>query len=169
MQDFNAEGRHRSNLAIPLIKLQRHSEARKELQRAIECKQPFGHAAEPWKTWDILFDLEIAVGNMQAATAAQHQAIDAYLAYRRDGGEPQHSRGQLCEMVTHAIQKGKIAAAQQELAEYDGANVPASAKLLLAKLHAILNGNHNPALADDAELNYADAVEVRLLLERIKN
>ena len=167
LSDLNAEGRHRSNLAIPLIKLQRYDEAREELQRAVECKQPFRHAAEPWKTWEIFYDLEIAVGDTQAAMAAQQQAVDAYLAYRRDGGEPQHALGQVCEMVTHAIQQEEITKVEQELVKYDGADLPASVKLFLAKLRAILNGDRNPALADDPELNYADAAEVRLLLERV--
>lgn len=168
LQDLNAEGRHRSNLAIPLIKLQRYDEAREELQRALECKKPFGHAAEPWKTWDILSDLETAVGNTQAATTARHYAIDAYLTSRRDGSEPPHARGQICERVAKAIQRGEIATTQQELAEYDSADLPTPAKVLLSKLHAILNGDRNPALADDTALNYADAAEVRLVLERVK-
>ncbi|MBI3246550.1 MAG: tetratricopeptide repeat protein [Deltaproteobacteria bacterium] len=167
LQDLSNEGGARNNLANTLIKLQRYDHARIELQRAIECQQPFGHAATPWNAWDILFDLEVAVGNTQAATAARHQAIDAYLAYRRDGGEPQSTGGQLCEMVTAAIQHGEKAKAEQELAKYDGVDVPASAKLLLTKLHAILNGDRNPALADDLALHYADAAEVRLVLERV--
>ena len=72
-------------------------------------------------------------------------------------------------MVTNAIQQEETTKAEQELAKYDGADIPASAKLLLAKLHAILNGDRNPALADDPDLNYADAAEVRLLLERVKS
>jgi tetratricopeptide (TPR) repeat protein len=50
LQDLRYEGVVRSNLADTLIKLQRFEEARRELRRAIECKKPFGHAAEPWKT-----------------------------------------------------------------------------------------------------------------------
>jgi tetratricopeptide (TPR) repeat protein len=169
LADLRKEGFARNNLGFVLIKLQRYDEARMEVQRAIECKQPFDHTAQPWKTWDHLYNLEVAVGNTQAAMVARQHAVDAYLAYRRDGGEPQALSGQLCEMVTHAVQRGKIASAKRELAKYDGADAPASAKLLLAKLHAILNGDRNPALADDPEMYYADAAEVRLLLERIKN
>jgi tetratricopeptide (TPR) repeat protein len=62
LQDLATEGRVRSNLANTLIKLQRYDEARRELQRAIECKQPYGHAAEPWTTWNILRNLEQATG-----------------------------------------------------------------------------------------------------------
>ena len=63
MGDLATEGRSRSNLGIRLIKLRRYDEARRELLRAIECKQPYGHASEPWKTFGILCDLERAVGN----------------------------------------------------------------------------------------------------------
>jgi hypothetical protein len=38
---------------------------------------------------------------------------------------------------------------------------------LPAKLHAILRGDRDPALADDPELHYSDAVELQLLLERL--
>ena len=42
----------RSNAANSLRKLGRLDEARREVERAIVCKQPFGHAAEPWKAFD---------------------------------------------------------------------------------------------------------------------
>ena len=68
-------------------KLRRLDEARQEIRRAIECKAQFGHAAEPWKTWDILADIETDAGNATAAAEAKGKAIACYLAYRRDGGE----------------------------------------------------------------------------------
>jgi hypothetical protein len=37
----------------------------------------------------------------------------------------------------------------------------------LAKLQAILRGDRNPALADDPDLPFWDAVELQLLLERL--
>ena len=40
---------------------------------------------------------------------------------------------------------------------------------MVPKLQAILNGDRNPALANDPELYYADAAEVRLVLERVKS
>ena len=66
--DLINEGRSRNNLANTLLQLQRYDDARRELQRAIECNEPFGHAAAPWTTWDILHHLEQATGNPQAAT-----------------------------------------------------------------------------------------------------
>ncbi len=103
-----SEGRARNNLANTLIKLQRYDEARRELLRAIECNKPFGHAAEPWKMWDILHDLEQATGNPQAAAQARGQAIQSYLAYRRAGGENQNPGAKLCALVAQAIRQGKL-------------------------------------------------------------
>jgi tetratricopeptide (TPR) repeat protein len=87
--DQRYEGVVRSNVAIQLIELRRFDEARAEIERAVECKKSFGHVAEPWRTFDILSDLECAVGNPPAAAAARQKALDSYLAYRRDGGVPQ--------------------------------------------------------------------------------
>jgi len=38
---------------------------------AIECKSPIGHAAEPWKTFDILCEIEEAMKITRAAPLAQ--------------------------------------------------------------------------------------------------
>ena len=138
LQDLNAEGRSRSNLAIALIELERHDEARRELQRAIECKQPYGHAAEPWKTWVILHDLEQATVNPPAAAQARQQAIQSYLAYRRDGGENQNPGAKLCAQVAQAIQQGDSTEAERVLAEYLGPDAQPWAKALIPKLQAIL-------------------------------
>jgi len=46
----------RNNLAGMFIKLKRYDDARQEIVRAIGCKKPFGHTAEPWKTWDVTGD-----------------------------------------------------------------------------------------------------------------
>jgi tetratricopeptide (TPR) repeat protein len=164
LQDLRSEGRDRSNLADTLIKLKRFEEARCELHRAIECKKPFGHAALPWMTWDILHDLEQATGHPQAAAEARRQTIESYLAYRRAGGASQSNCAQLYDLVMQAIQQGATTEAEQRLAEL-AEDAPPWGKALLAKLHAILRGDRDPALADDPELHYSDAVELQLLLE----
>lgn len=46
-------------------------------------------------------------------------------------------------------------------------NMPPSAELLLSKLQLILRGERGLALADDLDLDYDDAVELRLLLEKL--
>ncbi|MCP4427132.1 MAG: tetratricopeptide repeat protein, partial [Chloroflexi bacterium] len=62
LEDLRYEGVARNNIANTLRKLKRYDEARPEIMRAIECKSQFGHAAEPWKSFDILCDIETAVG-----------------------------------------------------------------------------------------------------------
>src|SRR5262249_36214013 len=65
--DRAKEGMTRNNLAIPLRKLRGFDEARQEIRRAIECKALFGHASGPWKSWDVLADIETDSGNPGAA------------------------------------------------------------------------------------------------------
>jgi tetratricopeptide (TPR) repeat protein len=165
LEDLINEGRARNNLADTLMKLRRYDEARRELVRAIECKQSYGHAAEPWKTWDILHDLEQASGDAQAALEARAQAVAAYLAYRRAGGESQTTGSQLCGVVAQAIRQGDTTEAEQTLARYLGVDAPSSFKVMLSKLQAILHGARDPVLAADPALDFDDAVELMLLLE----
>jgi tetratricopeptide (TPR) repeat protein len=167
--DSATEGRARNNIAVDLIRLHRHAEARQELLRAIECGRPYGHAAQPWKTFGILSDLERAVGDQAAAEAARQQARAAYLAYRRDGGQVAPGPGmQLCAAVLEAIQSHQIPAASAQLAALQSrTDLPAYLAPLLTALQAILSGRRDPALADNPSFNYADAAELLLLLERL--
>jgi len=170
LPDQRYEGAARNNLADTLIKLERYDEARHELLRAIECNQPYGHAAEPWKTWDILHDLEQRTGHPQAAAEARQRALEAYLAYRRDGGQSYEWGAQAWAAVAEAIQtrdQSATTALAQQLAEYLETQAGPRGKALLPKLQAILGGARDPALAADPALNYQDAVELRLLLESL--
>ncbi len=167
LQDKRYEGLARSNLANTLMELQRYDEARDELRRAIECKQPFGPAAQPWKTWGILHALEQATGNAQAATVARAQASASYLAYRRAGGENLSNQAELFAMVFQAIQQGATTEAEQALDELAEENYLLWAKPVVANLRAILRGDHAPALAADPNLDYTNAVELQLLLEAL--
>jgi len=115
-----------------------------------------------------MHDLEQATGHTQAAADARRQAVQSYLAYRRDGGESQDPGAQLCAQIEHAIQRGATTGAAQFLAQAStAADTPTRLKAMLPKLQAILSGNRDAALADDPALNYDDAVELRLLLERL--
>jgi tetratricopeptide (TPR) repeat protein len=165
LQDRFNEGKDRSNLAATLIKLQRYAEARRELQRAVECGKPYGHAATPWKTWNILRRIEEADGTPTAAAQARAQAIAAYRAYRRDGGESQMPGAQLAALVLQAIRQGDTGEAEQVLAKYLGDDAQPWAQAMIPKLQAILGGARDPALAADPALDYDDAAEVELLLE----
>ncbi len=167
LQDKWHEGLVCGNLAATLIKLQRYDEVRRELLRAIECKKPFGHAAEPWKTWNTLRDLEQATGNAQAAAEARGQAVASYLAYRRAGGESQSNQAGLFALVFQAIQQGTTTEAERQLDELAQGELPLWAKTLVAKLHALLGGDRAPALAADPNLTFDNAVELQLLLESL--
>ena len=170
LQNLAREGTARNNAAHELIQLSRFDEARREILRAIECNEPFGHAAGPWTSFAILSDLEQATGNAAASAAARDLAVQAYLAYRRDGGENHTTGGRLALLVQQALASGDTAAAFAEIAVFekhpDLPNIP-SAQALLPSLTAILNGSRDPALAADPGLNYHDAAEVQLLLERL--
>ncbi len=161
------EGAARSNLANALIQLRRYAEARPEILRAIECKSPFGHAAEPWTTWATLHHLEIADGQPAAAAEARGKAMQAYRAYRAQGGVSQSNGYQLIEVTDQAIQQGQAEALVPELRQVGEGNVPLVVKVLVRQLLAVLGGSRSPALADDPELDFMDAVELGLLLEGI--
>jgi tetratricopeptide (TPR) repeat protein len=169
LHDKRNEGLDRSNRAYTLIKLERYDEARPELRRAIECNEPFGHAAQPWKTWGILHDLEQAAGNTHAAEAARGQAIASYLAYRRAGGESQSNQAQLFDRVFQAIQQGATTEAEQYLDKWSKEDHPLWAKALAAVLRAILRGDRDPALAADPNLDFCNAAELQLLLESLES
>jgi tetratricopeptide (TPR) repeat protein len=163
LKDNRYEGIIRNNLADTLIQLGRLAESRTQLLRAIECKAQFGHAAAPWTTWAILSNLETAEGNFAAAAEARAKAMQAYGAYRRDGGESRSNHFQLIAATAQAIQAGQAGELIPQLEEILGQDVPAFVKALLRALLALLRGQGGPALADDPELHYMDAVELGLV------
>ncbi len=166
LKDLAHEGVARSNIADFLIKLKRYDDARRELVRAIECLTPFGHAVGPWKAWNALHNLETATGNPAAAAEARGKAVEAYLAYRRAGGENRDPGAQLCALVAAAIQQNAVGQAESLLSQLSGADAPPWAGAMVPKLQAILRGERDPALADDPNLTFWwDAAELRLLLE----
>jgi tetratricopeptide (TPR) repeat protein len=163
-----AEGSARNNAANSLLQLHRYDEARRELERAIECKKPFGHAASLWNAFALLHNLERAVRNEVAAQAAQEQAMQAYRAYRQEGGESMDWGGQVVAAVRQALVTGQSEAQAAQLVQLKKRpDMPDERKLLLVALQQILSGSRNPALADDPNLYYMDAVELRLLLEEL--
>jgi tetratricopeptide (TPR) repeat protein len=166
--DYRHEGSARYNLADTLMTLQRYGDARQELQRALECDKPFGHAAEPWKTWALLHNLEQATGNAPAAADAWQQAVQGYLAYRRAGGENHAPGTRLCARIAHAIRQGDTTEVTRFLAQAAAAaDTPTWLKAMLPKLQAILHGDRDLALTADPALDYDDAAELLLLLETL--
>jgi tetratricopeptide (TPR) repeat protein len=168
LRDSANEARACSNLADTLVKLERYDDARREVLRAIECKQAVGHTVAPWTTFGVLARIQFATGNNAAAEAARQQAIDAYLAYRRDGGESYRPGAKLCAATAQAIARNEIPAALAGLTEVEQRpGLPAEMRPLIPKLRAILTGSRDPALATDPALGYDDAVELLLLLDHI--
>jgi len=163
------EGAIRNNLAATLRKLRRFDEARQEILRAIDCKAQFGHAAEPWKSWGILAEIEEGAGNPTAAAGAKRKAIGCHLAYRRDGGENHDPDGRICLAVTQRLLAGDPAAAASLLAKLAAdPDLPSHARTFIQALQAIVAGSRNRTLADAPELHYTMAAEILFLLETLE-
>jgi hypothetical protein len=158
----------RSNAARSLRILGRLDEARHVAERAIACFHGFGQVAEPWKAYDILFDIERDAGRPKAASEARNRALAAYLAYRRDGGGSHKPSAEAAAYVVAAITEGnveEVMTAIDRTAREPGSDpefVAASSAYL-----AILSGSRDSALADHPELDFQDAAEIVLLLEQL--
>ena len=125
-------------------------------------------SAEPWKTWAILHNLEQKDGNPQAAEQAREKALDAYLAYRRDGGENHSGIGRLALAVLQAIQQGETAEVEQTIEQYLEREEWQEYKTSLHNLQAILAGERDPALAEDNEMDFEGIAELKILLEQLQ-
>ena len=165
--DEMGEGIDRYNLGRTFARLERYDEARREFHRAIECKEPYGHAAAPWRTWEWLRIVEEADGNSDAAAKARGKGIETYRAYRRAGGGSHEWSAQICAAVAQEIETGDIAEAEQILASYLGPDADPLNRIFIPKLQAVLLGSRDLMLAQDPELNYQDAAELQLLLETL--
>jgi hypothetical protein len=157
------EGIRRSNLADEPVKLKRYGEARVELERAIECKKPFGHVAEPWKACSILSNIEHESGNEPAIRRARDQAIQAYLSYRRAGGASQTPVGEFCTLVL----QDSSAAAEQLASLQQETDLPARLRAMIPVLQAVVAGSRDVHLTEDPNLGYNDAAELLLLMESL--
>jgi tetratricopeptide (TPR) repeat protein len=166
--DTLGEGRQWNNLANTFGRLQRLEEARKAIRRAIECKEQFGQAAQPWISWNTLTDIETAACNSAAAAEARHHALSAFLAYRRDGGENQSGSGRLALAVRQALASGDAAKATTLLQQLAADSEAASTLPFLTALDTITAGSRDRSLAEDPGLSYGQAAEVLLLIEALE-
>lgn len=167
LQARMGEGKNCVNLATTLLGLQRHEEARRELLRALECFEPYGHAAQSWRAWDLLRQLELATGDAEAATRARQRAFESYFSYRKEGGYGTTPSARLCAAAAGAIAAGDISELEQYLSQPLDKDTPPWARAVFPKLLAVLRGERDPAPAADPELEYDDAVELLLLLESL--
>lgn len=144
----------------------RLGEARAEIRRAIVCKEPFGHAAEPWKTWSILSAIEAADHQPEAAAQARQQARALFAQYRRDGGENHAGGAQLCQAVAAALSQGAGEQVREQLEQMaQQLGLDSGYQALVPVLLAILAGERDSVLAESPGLDYELSVEVELLLE----
>ena len=163
------EGRDRAKVAAALGKLGRYAEARTEIARAIECYKPFGATVELWKSFNILHQIEAAEGNGEATRTTWGQARDTYLAYRRQGGYPQTTGGELVEHVGDMLAQQKFNEIQALFEQLlNNPQAPEMLKYLVQALMAVLNGARDPSLADNPALYHVDAAEVLWLMERLE-
>jgi tetratricopeptide (TPR) repeat protein len=170
-RDAGLEGRSRNNAANSLHQLGRLDEARREIERAIVCLKPFGQVAQPWITFNILSNIERDAGRPEPASSARRRAIEAFVAYRRDGGENQSGSitATLCASLLAAVHEGQTEAFPPSLNQFETLpDKPAYLIPVLFALRAIVSGQRDSALADDPALDYDDAAEILLLLERLK-
>jgi len=161
------EGRQLNNLALALCKLQRLEEARLAIRGAIKSTARFGQEAEPWKTWNTLASIETLAGNSAASITARRQALNTFLAYRRDGGENQSGSGQLALAVRQAHASGNAAEATS-LLQLTAYLARADNHPFLTALQAITAGSRDRSLAEDPGLSYDQAAEVLLLIEALE-
>ena len=139
------------------------------LELAGSLGQQFGHAAEPWKTWNILSELHADNDNQEGADKARQQAIETYVSYRVDGGPNNEGDGQLCGMVLQAIQTDSDADVRKllgQLAENDAWKT-ADHQALIQVLIQLLDGQRGLPLLENTALHYRHAAELMLLQDRL--
>jgi len=169
VEDLGREGIARSQMADKLMRLGRYDEARRELERTVECDRPFGHDAEPWRTFSMLSRLEEVAGREKAREVARENAVRAYLLYRRDGGENKTGHGQLFAEVVQAIADGSTSEVTASLAALERRHdAPAHLVALIPVLGEVLRGSRDPALAQNPNLYYRDAAELLFQLETLE-
>ncbi|MBL7797283.1 MAG: CHAT domain-containing protein [Saprospiraceae bacterium] len=163
LKDAGSEGVCRNNLASALLLLRRRAEARDQLLHAVECDAQFGHEVQPWTTWKNFYELETEEGNTAAAADARQKAMRAYAAYRHDGGESKGDNFHMIKQTVQAIQSGQTGELVQISEDVLQQDSPSQVKALARALLTLLHGSRDPALADDPELDYMDAVDLRLV------
>ena len=142
-----------------------------ELEKAVVLGRQFGHSAEPWKTWDILSDIEKGNNNPKGVLSARLKAIEAYISYRVEGGENEDADAKLCEMVVQAIRTnregdaqsllGKLADNPQWQTDYN--------KALLGVLGQFLEGARGLPLLENVDLHYRHVAELMLIQDQLPN
>jgi len=140
-----------------------------ELEKAVALGCQFGHSAEPWKTWDILSDIEKANNNPKGVLSARLKSIEAYISYRVEGGENEDADAKLCEMVVQAVRTNREGDAKSLLTKL--ADNPQwqtdHNKALLSVLEQFLEGVRGLPLLENIELHYRHVAELMLIQDQL--
>ena len=143
------------------------AEVRAAARECARLMTPFGLAAQPWKIWDILHDIEQVAGDPAAAAAARARALALYRAYRADGGEPMYPLSRLiAQVAAQASHPDHGPAAALSALPPESAFDPSLLPIRQA-LESWLRGDPAPAraLAGAPDTDYDAAVELSLLLD----
>ena len=168
IRNVTHEANARCGLAMALRQLGYLDEARKEVRLSIKTAESSDHAIEPWRFWNTLCDIETDAKNPTAAAYAKRQAINFYLAYRRDGGENYDFDGRVSLPVTEALLAGDPATAAAFLQEV-AADLPDNAHTYIRALQAVVAGSRDPSLADSPDLDFGMATEILFLIETLES
>ncbi|BCJ48189.1 hypothetical protein GCM10010168_25490 [Actinoplanes ianthinogenes] len=161
MNDLASEGRARGNVALMLLELDRHDEARREIRRSLDCLAPYGAAVEPWLVWSMLERLERAAGRTEAAVAARKRAMDLYTAYREAGGMTKSPLGpSVMFFVGQVTRHGR----ERALKVLDDPAAPDGPPwtVFRRQMRAVLGDDAAQVAAGEDDLDCLDAVELRM-------
>jgi tetratricopeptide (TPR) repeat protein len=158
-----------NRLADGLRQAGKLKEALAELEKAVVLGRQFGHSAEPWKTWDILSDIEKGNNNPKGILSARLKSIEAYISYRVEGGENEEADAKLCEMVVQAVRTNRIDDAKELMSKLS-ANPQWQTdynKALLGVLGQFLDGARGLPLLENMDLHYRHVAELMLIQDQL--
>jgi hypothetical protein len=143
-------------------------EAKKEILKALKCKESLGLSNQPWKSWNILADIETAAGDGKAGEVAKAKARDSFLAYRRVGEEVHRGPSKLVCDVGKFLRQGKNREVHTFLQVFVTHEEP-KIRSLVRVMKAIVNGDRSKSVITQPDLHYESQVELLLLFEALAN
>ncbi|MCS7024503.1 MAG: hypothetical protein NZV14_06860 [Bryobacteraceae bacterium] len=144
------------------------AQARAELAAAEDAQSALQPVAEPWKLLDARRELELSLGNFEAADQAKRQAMETFLAFRRTRGENDFPSGQIANFVVLALAAGSTTLASKQLEEWRrNPDLPAHAKIYLEVIGQVLAGSRDRTLAHHPDLTFDEAAEIHVLMDAL--
>lgn len=166
--DRNQEMASRLAASRYLAKLGLVDEARAEIEAIEEHEAKLGDAAQPWKALDARHQLELSLGNADAAAEARRKALDLFLAYRRKRGENDMASGEISNFVVFAVAGGSTEMAAKQLEQFhQDPNLSGNAKAYVGAIREVVGGSRDRSLADHPDLTYDEAAEIHILIDAL--